>query len=800
MSAYDGEIRIKASIDADRIDKELQKLSSKIERQSEALNRQSLAAEKLKQKYQELANGTKQTAEELGILKQLKELDKQIDILENKIQGKSFELLPDITKCGITKEFDELTEKSIKLREQLEKIKLDPKSTESMKQLAKEIENGSTKTQRLNSELRQTENEFIKLSNQKTNDFTAKIDEARNAVYKMGNDTQKTGKKSQGIFQSMGEAVSGFGIRIMRLAGAAFVFKIISAGFKKIREHMGNLIAQDNQLISSLNQVRANLLTAFMPIWQAILPALQALGKALTWVTSHIAAFVSMLFGKSIQQSQTAAKSYINTTNALKKQAKGYEKVGKAAKKASGELASFDKIEVLRQKDKMPKNSGNSGGAEVPKILGGFKDIDVSIIDRVREVFERLKKPFENWNLEPLREQFERLLEILKRFGGKIGEGLWWFYENVLAPLAKWTIGEVLPQFLNILNNSLEAIEPILDKISEDLKYLWDVFLKPVSEWTGSKITEFLDLLSDSIKKLGDTIKINKIFLEFLSAFLIGLGAVGVAAGLGALVKALGAVTMATWKWTFALLANPITWIIAGIASLIAIIILIAKHWDEMEQYFSDAWKSFKNTVQKISDIFEGFIQHLSGWIDFLGGLFTGNWQRMWNGAGNIVQGAANVIIATLNAISGAVNTVINFVIGGLNFLIDKLNGVGFTMPEWLGGHSFNFNISKIPQGKVNIPEIPKLPRLAQGAVLEGGNPFLAWVNDQPRGQMNVETPLNTMVQAFKKAINDMPQNNRPIILESSGDFAGFIRFLNLKLKQEDARVGQSFAALDSWI
>lgn len=46
-----------------------------------------------------------------------------------------------------------------------------------------------------------------------------------------------------------------------------------------------------------------------------------------------------------------------------------------------------------------------------------------------------------------------------------------------------------------------------------------------------------------------------------------------------------------------------------------------------------------------------------------------------------------------------------------------------------------------------------KIPMLANGAVIRGGDPFMAVLGDQPRGQTNIETPLPTMVQAFKQAL-----------------------------------------------
>lgn len=53
-----------------------------------------------------------------------------------------------------------------------------------------------------------------------------------------------------------------------------------------------------------------------------------------------------------------------------------------------------------------------------------------------------------------------------------------------------------------------------------------------------------------------------------------------------------GAVT-AAWAFTVALLANPITWIVLGIAALIAAIVLLAMNWDAVTKWITDVWNGF---------------------------------------------------------------------------------------------------------------------------------------------------------------------------------------------------------------
>ena len=71
------------------------------------------------------------------------------------------------------------------------------------------------------------------------------------------------------------------------------------------------------QFVNSLNQIKTNLMVAFMPIYQAILPAINALMSALATVTQYIASFISALFGKTYKQSFQATQGLINAKDAM---------------------------------------------------------------------------------------------------------------------------------------------------------------------------------------------------------------------------------------------------------------------------------------------------------------------------------------------------------------------------------------------------------------------------------------------------------------------------------------------------
>ena len=125
----------------------------------------------------------------------------------------------------------------------------------------------------------------------------------------------------------------------------------------------------------------------------------------------------------------------------------------------------------------------------------------------------------------------------------------------------------------------------------------------------------------------------------------------------------------------------------------------------------------------------------------------------------------------------------IQFLVDGIGWAFGQLKeGLGFIAPN-LSNLSPNFK--------------GKIPGLAQGAVLNGGDPFLAFLNDQPRGQTNIETPLSTMVQAFKTAIYETGLDSGTTVnIRASGAMGELIRRLNLELDDEKERVGKSMIKL----
>lgn len=180
--------------------------------------------------------------------------------------------------------------------------------------------------------------------------------------------------------------------------------------------------------------------------------------------------------------------------------------------------------------------------------------------------------------------------------------------------------------------------------------------------------------------------------------------------------------------------------------------------------------------------------QLLSSFSGFVSGVFYGNWFQAWQNVVSALRGVWMGLTAGLknpiNVLIGYLNGLIGGVTSGINSMISALNGIRFRIPSWvpvLGGKGFDLNLSPV--------SAPKIPYLAQGAVLPANKPFMAVVGDQKHGT-NVEAPLDTIRQALMEVMQAQPE--REIVLNFSGDLAQLGRVLRPVIEAENRRVGTS--------
>lgn len=192
-------------------------------------------------------------------------------------------------------------------------------------------------------------NKKLEIMNSKLNETKNKANELKNEIYD-NLDKKHSLKFGEGI-DEIGKKIDKFKNKMSRMIGTAMVFSLLRNQLTNLRNGLISVLKSNDVFSNSLNQIKANLMTAFAPIYNACLPAINSLMNALSIVTGTIAKFVASLFGTSLKDATKQAKGL---SSAL-------DKTAKSGEKASGSLASFDKLEVIGNDS---SDSGLGGGTQ----------------------------------------------------------------------------------------------------------------------------------------------------------------------------------------------------------------------------------------------------------------------------------------------------------------------------------------------------------------------------------------------------------------------------------------------------
>lgn len=197
-------------------------------------------------------------------------------------------------------------------------------------------------------------------------------------------------------------------------------------------------------------------------------------------------------------------------------------------------------------------------------------------------------------------------------------------------------------------------------------------------------------------------------------------------------------------------------------------------------------FETVKTTIKGITQTFRGI-------IDFIEGVFTGDWRKAWVGVKEIFLGIWTSVTAPFKGIINGLLSVLenfaNYGIRAVNSVIKALNKISVDIPDWvpeLGGQKWGINIStikeiKIPRLKTGLDYVPKdyyLAYLDEGERVLTKEENRAYMNNEMMGQnyQNKQTSFNpTFIiqvgdkEVARKVLNDLQDmaksNGKPIMI-----------------------------------
>lgn len=184
----------------------------------------------------------------------------------------------------------------------------------------------------------------------------------------------------------------------------------------------------------------------------------------------------------------------------------------------------------------------------------------------------------------------------------------------------------------------------------------------------------------------------------------------------------------------------------------------------------TSAWKvtvDYINGGKALTDASDAIRRSYSDTADQIKEKFGSAYSSIINMFGNstievqVTDNIQNTLIGTLQRLAANINAVFSNFVTSFNRIVNKLNSSESMFKR------FGNAIYELALENYQIP----VPGLAQGGVIPPNKEFLAVLGDQKQG-MNIETPLQTMIDAFNTALDrrgNNSSNSAPIVLQLNG-------------------------------
>jgi hypothetical protein len=739
----DGSVVVEVNVDDKQAQKELNSITQKIERISEKLKEQNTG--------------------KTEIVNQSAQLGAQLDVAKAKLE---------YMKSG--QEF--FTSDSILGQEK------------NVSALQKEFDAAADKLDKANEKIRETERR-LNAAKEKAADLQKQVAGAQKSAQALAPTTKALSPAAEKAEKSFNNLVG----RIKGLAKRVFIFTIITAALRKIKQYMWSAIQTNDDAMNAVARLKGELRTLAQPIVNIAIPAFTALAKIITYTLTGASRLLSLLFGSTYSASKKAAKSLNDQQNAI-------EGVGSAAKKASKYLAPFDELNTISGNDAGggSESGGNavnfdsdigSGVNAVMALMTGIAllaigailtfsgHVGVGIAMMVAGALT-VYGVYASDGGEAAKTLVETgLSKILIAIGPMIAilgvvlmltGNIPWGLGLLIAGIALFAVGEVAENWDLLGTNLVGALANMLIDISPYIALFGAVLLfVPKKQALGiglilagialfavSEVGANWELLGTNL-----TSALTKIFSEIspyivvfglLLAMVPGMMAVGIGMIVAGSTMFAFSVIEPNWDSITQALRGPLGKTLAMIGGFLVVLGLmlifsgvgiplgigmLLAGGVSLAEAIAPNWDFIRDKIKNVWQKIKEF------WNSYIAPVFTAAW---WLNLGKTI----------MNGLISGIERGINWVLGGVSDMVNGITGILNKIP--------GVNIGRVNWGNVHIP------RLAQGAVIPANREFLAVLGDQKHGT-NIEAPLDTIKQAVAEVLGQGSDRPITIIVQMDG-------------------------------
>lgn len=316
-------------------------------------------------------------------------------------------------------------------------------------------------------------------------------------------------------------------------------------------------------------------------------------------------------------------------------------------------------------------------GPEVVTQLANIEDGAYATSDSMEEL-----KDIKYDDLGSMMESLGRSVETLLL---PLGEALIPLIQQIIEEILP-VIEENLPLLTDFISQLVSSLTPLVESLLPPMMDLFNLLLPILIQFIEQilpPIIELLTTLLPPIMKLVETLLPP--LIDLFAALITPLAEI-----LSAILPPLIDVINMLLEPIMALidqLLPPLTELFKG---LMPIFDALSPVIEFLGQLFS---KVLGGAIEAIMPIIEGVMDVFGGLIDFITGVFSGNWEQAWNGIVDMFKGIFNLIPTIVEGIINGAIAIINGIIWGINQLT----------------------------GAIGIPAIPEIPNVSLPRFHTGG-------------------------------------------------------------------------------
>lgn len=426
-----------------------------------------------------------------------------------------------------------------------------------------------------------------------------------------------------------------------------------------LKIQLADVAAKLLPLITAFSNVAAVVLGVLKPAIEVVVQVIATLCQWIITAINWLGAFFGIFSDGKASVSKT--NDNINkATNSMKNYGSAIGGAAAAAKELKKQTMGFDELNVIQSPTSTGGGGGGGGGGSVPSLDSmDMSNMELPSLDDF------------NTNIDKAKKSLQALLVLI----GSIGAAMWLIprWEDVFALKDTLKAPERLKAKIRVLAGELMIVAGTVLLI----RGYFDAWVNGVDWGSLIEILTSLGLVLGGIGMLFGNVAVNLgLIMSGILLLVLGIkdlieNGYSMQAVIMVLIGAVATLIGVIWLLNAAMLANPITWIVAGIMALVAAFVILWNECEGFRNFWINLWDKIKNAVSVFIDWCK------NAWQSIKTAVADGvNWikEKVLVPISNFyIKWIKPPVDKCIEIISKMVETVIGLYVGLFNLLVDKI-------------------------------------------------------------------------------------------------------------------------------